>query len=54
MWGSINWMWEETVRGINGHVRDQMIDTITGITSYLGITSAKNFTGVCPYKDESS
>ena len=32
---------------------DQMIDTITGITSYLGITSAKIFTGVCPYKDNS-
>ena len=41
------WDWER-VRG------DQMIDTITGITSYLGITSAKIFTGVCPYKDDSS
>ena len=33
---------------------DQMIDTITGITSYLGVTSAKIFAGVCPYKDDSS
>ena len=36
------------------HVRgDQMIDTITGITGYLGVTSAKIFAGVCPYKDKS-
>ena len=27
---------------------DQMIDTIMGITGYL-----ENFTGVCPYKDDS-
>ena len=32
----------ERVRG------DQMIDTITGITGYLGVTSAKIFAGVCP------
>jgi hypothetical protein len=31
-----------------------MIDTITGITGYLGVTSAKIFAGVCPYKDDSS
>ena len=44
MWGLINWMWEETVRGIyesDGILStwrgDQMIDTITGITSYLSV-----------------
>ena len=44
------WKWWdfERVRG------DQMIDTITGITGYLGVTSAKIFAGVCPYKDDSS
>ena len=50
MWGSINWMWEKTVRGIyesDGFLSawrgDQMIDTITGITGYLGVQFAINF-----------
>ena len=45
----------KTFNKINKYVLrgDQMIDTIMGITSYLGVTSAKNFAGVCPYKDNS-
>ena len=48
-------MWASAAHGMNESAGgDHMIDTITGITGYLGVTSAKNFAGVYPYKDESS
>ena len=31
-----------------------LYNTITGVTGYLGITSAKIFADLCPYKDDSS